>query len=292
MSLICGIDEAGRGPIIGPLVICGLALKEEDQKALIKLQAKDSKLLTKIKREQLFDKVKDISYKYEIIIISPDEIDRAVNNHDGLNLNWLEAHKSAEIINLLKPDKVIVDAPSNNIQKYKDYLLKLIKNKKIDLILEHKADLNYPVVSAASILAKVTRDNEIEKIKKKIKIDFGSGYMSDPKTASFLEKYYEKHSNLFRKSWLPYQNMLNNKFQSKLEDFSKFIEKAENENKKLMDKLKRLEDFGYKFIPTSTEHEQIRMKGLCTITLFKTGKLLVQGKEKDKKSVEKVISDK
>ena len=292
MSLICGIDEAGRGPIIGPLVICGLALKEEDEKALIKLQAKDSKLLTKIKREQLFDKVKDISYKYEIIIISPDEIDRAVNNHDGLNLNWLEAHKSAEIINLLKPDKVIVDAPSNNIQKYKDYLLKLIKNKKIDLILEHKADLNYPVVSAASILAKVTRDNEIEKIKKKIKIDFGSGYMSDPKTASFLEKYYEKHSNLFRKSWLPYQNMLNNKFQSKLEDFSKFIEKAENENKKLMDKLKRLEDFGYKFIPTSTEHEQIRMKGLCTITLFKTGKLLVQGKEKDKKSVEKVISDK
>jgi ribonuclease HII len=290
VNIICGIDEAGRGPIIGPLVMCGIALEEEDEKALVKLQVKDSKLLTKIKREELFDKIKDISYKYEIIIISPDEVDRAVNNHDGLNLNWLEAHKSAEIINLLKADKAIVDAPSNNIQKYKEYLMKLIKNKKTELILEHKADLNYPIVSGASILAKVTRDNEIEKIKKKIKIDFGSGYMSDPKTVPFLEKYYEKHSDLFRKSWLPYQKMANKKFQSKLEDFSQFIEKAENKNKKLLDKLKKLEDFGYKFIPTSTEHEQIRMKGFCTITLYKNGKLLVQGKEEHKKIVQKLLS--
>jgi|TARA_B100001964_G_C14258516_1_gene613853 ribonuclease HII len=290
VNIVCGIDEAGRGPIIGPLVMCGLALKKEDEKALVKLQVKDSKLLTKEKREYLFDKIKDISYKYEIITISPDEVDRAVNGDGGLNLNWLEAHKSAEIINLLKPDRAIVDAPSNNIQKYKDYLMKLIKNKKIDLVLEHKADLNYPVVAAASILAKVTRDAEIEKIKKKIKIDFGSGYMSDPKTASFLEKYYEKHSKLFRKSWRPFKDKINSKFQSKLESFSDFIEKAENKNKKLMDKLKKLEDLGYKFIPTSTEHEQIRMKGLCTITLFKTGKLLVQGKEKDKKSVEKLLN--
>ena len=156
--------------------------------------------------------------------------------------------------------------------------------------MEHKADLNYPIVSAASILAKVTRDAEIEKIKKKIKVDFGSGYMSDPKTVNFLEKYYEKHDYLFRKSWLPYQNILNNKFQSKLEDFSQFIEKVENKNKKLMDKLKKLEDFGYKFVPTSAEHEHVRMKGPCTITLYKSGKLLVQGKEEHKKTVEKLVS--
>ncbi|MDP6599969.1 MAG: ribonuclease HII [Candidatus Woesearchaeota archaeon] len=288
--LICGVDEAGRGPVLGPLVMCGLLVKEEDEKGLVKLKVRDSKLLTKVKRESLFDKIKDISYKYEIIAIYPDEIDHAVNNHDGLNLNKLEARKSAEIINLLKPDKAIVDAPSNNIKSYKQYLFELINNKKIELILEHKADLNYPIVSAASILAKVTRDNEIEKIKKKIKIDFGSGYMSDPKTVNFLEKYYEKYPELFRKSWLPYRDIVNKKFQSKLEDFSQFIEKVEKKHEKITDKLKKLEDFGYKFIPTSTEHEHVRMKGPCTITLYKNGKLLIQGKEEHKKSVEKLIS--
>ena len=290
MSLICGIDEAGRGPVLGPLVMCGLLIKEEDEKQLVRLGVKDSKLLTKKKREFLFDKIKDISYKYEIISIYPNEIDNAVNNHDGLNLNKLEAQKTADIINLLKPDKAIVDAPSNNIKSYKQYLFELIKNKKIELVLEHKADLNYPVVSAASILAKVTRDAEIEKIKKKIKIDFGSGYMTDPKTVKFLEKYYEKYPDLFRKSWFPYQNILNKKFQSKLEDFSQFIEKVEKKNEKIMDKLKKLQDFGYKFVPASTEHEHVRMKGPCTITLYKNGKLLIQGKEEHKKSVEKLIS--
>jgi len=288
--LILGADEAGRGPIIGPLVICGLMVKEEDLKELVKLKVKDSKLLTKIKREQLFDKIKDISYKYEIIVIYPDEIDHAVRNNDGLNLNKLEARKSAEIINLLKPDKAIIDAPSNNIKSYKEYLRGYIKNKNIELILEHKADINYPIVSGASILAKVTRDAEIEKIKKKIKVDFGSGYMSDPKTVDFLEKNYEKYPDIFRKSWIPYQKKINSKFQKKLEAFSDFIEKVEDKNKKLIDKLKKLEDFGYKFIPTSTEHEHVRMKGPCTITLYKSGKLLVQGKEEHKKTVEKMIS--
>ena len=288
--LICGIDEAGRGPIIGPMVLCGLLVKEEDEKNLVRLKVKDSKLLTKKTREFLFDKIKDISYKYEIIEVYPDEIDHAVNNNDGLNLNRLEAVKTADIINLLKPDKAIIDAPSNNIRSYKQYLLNLIKNKKMEIILEHKADINFPIVSAASILAKVTRDSKIEEIKKKIKVDFGSGYMTDPKTIDFLEKYYEKYPDLFRKSWLPYQNILNKKFQKKLEDFSQFIEKVENKNKGIIGKLKKLEDFGYKFIPTSTEHEHVRMKGPCTITLYKSGKLLVQGKEENKKAVKKLLS--
>lgn len=288
--LICGIDEAGRGPVIGPLVMCGLLIRAEAEKELVRLKVKDSKLLTRAKREFLFDKIKDVSYKYELIVIEPDEIDNAVNNQEGLNLNRLEARKSAEIINLLNPDKAIIDTPSNNIKSYKQYLLKYIKNKKIEWVLEHKADLNYPVVSAASILAKVTRDAEIEKIKKKIKIDFGSGYMTDPKTIEFLEKYYEKYPDLFRKSWFPYQDILNKKFQKKLEDFSQFIEKVEKKDEKIIDKLKKLEDFGYKFVPTSTEHEHVRMKGPCTITLYKNGKLLIQGKEEHKKLIEKIIS--
>ena len=220
--------------------MCGLLVKEEDKKKLVKLQVKDSKLLTRERREFLFDKIKDVSSNFEIIKIQPDEIDRAVNNHDGLNLNRLEARKSAQIINNLKPDKAIIDAPSNNIKSYKEYLLGLIKNKKIDLVLEHKADFKYPIVSAASILAKVIRDNEIEKIKKKIRIDFGSGYMTDPKTIDFLEKNYETYPDLFRKSWFPYRDILNKKFQKKLEDFSQFIEEVEKKNEKILHKFNKL----------------------------------------------------
>ena len=271
------------------MVMCGLMVKEEDEKRLVKIKVKDSKLLTAKKREYLFDKIKEISCKYEIIIISPEEIDKAVHGHDGLNLNRLEARKSAEIINQLNPNKVIIDTPSNNIESYKKYLLKLIKNKEIDFVLEHKADYNYPIVSAASILAKVTRDNEIKKIREKIKIDFGSGYMTDPKTIDFLENYYEKFPYLFRKSWLPYKDILNKKFQKKLEDFSQFIEEVESKNEDIIDKLKKLEDFGYRFVPASAEHEHVRMKGPCTITLYKNGKLLIQGKEENKKALEKVL---
>jgi len=287
--LICGVDEAGRGPVIGPLVMCGLMIREEDEKKLVKIQVKDSKLLTKEKRESLFPKIKDISYKYEVIIIEPEEIDKAVNNHDGLNLNKLEANKTAEILNLLNPDKAIIDAPSNNIKSYKQYLSKLIKKKDMEIILEHKADVNFPVVSAASIIAKVTRDNEIERIKKEINVDFGSGYMTDPKTLKFLEKYYEKYGYLFRKSWFPYKDIMSKRFQSKLEDFSQFIEKIDSKNSDIIQKLKMLEDFGYKFIPTSTEHEHVRMKGPCTITLYKNGRLLIQGNEEHKKAIENLL---
>ena len=147
--LVCGIDEAGRGPIVGPMVMCGLLVKEEDEKQLVKLQVKDSKLLTRERREFLFGKIKNVSSDFKIVIIEPEEIDKAVNNHDGLNLNRLEARKSAEIINLLNPNKAIIDTPSNNIRSYKEYLLGYIKNEKIELILEHKADVNYPIVSGA-----------------------------------------------------------------------------------------------------------------------------------------------
>jgi len=291
MKTICGVDEAGRGPLIGPLVMCGVMIKDSDENKLINLKVKDSKLLTKEKREFLFDKVKDVSYKHKVVMANVDEVDRAVNGEDGLNLNWLEAVKTAEIINSLNPDKAIIDAPSNNIEKYKQYLMKLIKNKKIELVLEHKADIKYPVVSAASIIAKVIRDNEISKLKKKIKIDFGSGYPSDPKTIGFLEKYHKKHSEIFRKSWMPYKKITNKKFQRKLGDFSQFIKKVEDNHKDMVEKMKKLEDFEYEFIPTSTDYEHVRMKGPCTITLYKSGKLLIQGKKENKKFVEKILKN-
>src|SRR3989338_3939179 len=184
--LICGIDEAGRGPVIGPMVMCGVLVEESDLPKLKSLGVKDSKLLTKKTREKLFEKIKEIAKSYEIIIVEPKEIDDALES-DSLNLNWLEAHKSAEIINKLKPDKVTVDSPSNNCRAYTIYLKKLL-NCEVELECIHKADLKHVYVGAASVLAKVTRDREMDKIQKKYG-NTGPGYMSNPITQKFLEKH-------------------------------------------------------------------------------------------------------
>ena len=191
-------------------------IKEKDLDKLKELNVKDSKLLTRSQRESIYKKL--ISFvKYKTIITKPKEIDDVLESED-LNLNWFEAIKIAEIINELKPDKVYIDCPSTNIPAYKNYIEKLL-TVKTEIILSHKADLKYPVVGAASIIAKVIRDNEIEKIKKKIGIDFNSGYPSDVITQKFLKKYWKKYPEIFRKSWATYRNVANLSKQRKLGDF-------------------------------------------------------------------------
>lgn len=217
MKIIAGLEEAGRGPIIGPMVLAGVSLEEDDIIKLKEMKVKDSKLLTPKKREELYGKIIAIAKDHKIIIVEPKEIDEALES-DSLNLNWLEAIKFAQIINYLKPDKAIVDCPSPNIRAYKEYLMVYIKDKNIDLICEHKADVNYPIVSASSIIAKVNRDREVEKLKKKYG-DFGSGYLADPKTKKFFEENWEKHPEIFRKTWTPYKDNIKGKNQKKLGEF-------------------------------------------------------------------------
>jgi ribonuclease HII len=219
MTLTCGIDEAGRGPIIGPMVMAGVLVDEIGAQKLKKLGAKDSKLLSPKQREELFPKIKEIVKDFKIAIISPEKIDEAVQSTEGMNLNWLEAKNSALIINHLKPERIVIDCPSTNISDYKNYLLRLLDNKKVDAVVEHKADLHHVECSAASILAKVTRDNEIERLKKGVVEDFGSGYLTDPKTLEFFEKFHNVYPDLFRKSWAPYRKKMEGKNQKNLFDF-------------------------------------------------------------------------
>ena len=222
MVLIVGVDEAGRGPVIGPLVICGILIDEKNTQKLKAIGVKDSKLLTPQQRRSMFEKIKKAVNDYKIIEVSPKEIDAAVESESGMNLNWLEAHKTAELLNILKPDIAYIDCPSTNTSKYKAYLKKLLK-KDIKLVVEHKADINYPSCSAASILAKVTRDKEIEKIKKKIGQDIGSGYPSDPITQEFIRKNYKKYPGIFRKSWATYKALTEAEKQKKLDQFQIYL---------------------------------------------------------------------
>ena len=219
MILVAGVDEAGRGPIVGPLIIAGVLINEEDSARLKTMGAKDSKLLIHKKRIQLSKEILKIAKNHKILVVHPDEIDHAVQGHDGLNLNWLEARKTAEIINYLRPDKAIVDCPSPNIRSYTIYLRKFLNNPNIELVVEHKADKNFYVVSAASIIAKVAREQEVEKIEKKIGQKIGTGYMSNHQCQEFVKKNFDKHPELFRKSWIPYKKQVEEKEQKKLNEY-------------------------------------------------------------------------
>lgn len=215
MVNIVAIDEAGRGPVIGPMVVCGVMMDEKDQFKLKVLGVRDSKLLTVAKRKQLF-KILTKELKYKAIIVEPKEIDNAVFS-DSTNLNWLEADKSVEILNLFKPGRAIIDCPSNNKEAFVEYLKERIHSE-MEIKAEFKADQKYLAVGAASIIAKVIRDEEIEKLKQKYSVNFGSGYPSDPKTQDFIFKNWDKF-DFFRKSWATYVNVKNQKSQKSLGEF-------------------------------------------------------------------------
>jgi len=196
-NYILGIDEAGRGCIIGPMVICGILVEEKDIVKLKEIGVKDSKQLKPDKRERLAKKIKDIAERIVIKRISPKVIDR-------YNLNFLELKNMAKIIEKLNPDIIYFDCPVNQrgIKKYCEELKNLLNKNNVTpkIIGENKADKKYEVVSAASIIAKVERDRIIRNFKKKYG-DFGSGYPSDKKTMEFLRKYYNYCLPIIRTKW-------------------------------------------------------------------------------------------
>jgi len=202
---ILGLDEAGRGCVMGPLVVGGVLIEEKRQSELARLGVKDSKLLSSVRREQLAEKIRQIALDTHIIKLFPAEIDKVVESRRRLHkLNRLEAQTMAKIIEELKPDIAIVDAPDVLTDRYKDHITECLSFS-LQVISEHKADKNHPVVSAASIIAKVERDSSIEALKTKYG-DFGSGYMSDPKTRAFLENLAAKqgeYPHFVRRSWKP-----------------------------------------------------------------------------------------
>ncbi|MEM2557637.1 MAG: ribonuclease HII [Candidatus Bathyarchaeia archaeon] len=200
---LCGIDDAGRGPVIGPLVIAGVLIDEERLPNLIRLGVRDSKTLSPRRREYLAGEILKIVEDYRVVKVPPSEIDRVVEHGRRLNrLNRLEARIMASIIRDLKPDIAYVDASDILPERFRQHIAEELPFT-VKIVSEHKADKTYPIVSAASIVAKVERDREIESLKQ-IYGDFGSGYAADPKTISFLKRWIEEHGSypdFVRKSW-------------------------------------------------------------------------------------------
>lgn len=204
-KLIAGVDEAGRGCIIGPLAVAGVMMKENELHLLNELGVKDSKLLTPNKRENLQKDIIRLAEKYMVVKVTPFEIDRVVESERKLHkLNRLEAQTMAKIIDALKPDMAYVDAADVLEARFGNHIRDELSIK-VTIVSEHKADRTYPIVSAASIIAKVERDHAIALLSKEHG-DFGSGYLTDPKTMIFLRKWLKMHGDypdFVRKSWKP-----------------------------------------------------------------------------------------
>lgn len=203
--LVAGVDDAGRGSIIGPLVIAGVLIDDKDLQRLVQLGVKDSKLLSPNRREALAFEIKRIAKKYSVVKLKPAEIDKIVETGRKLHkLNRLEAQAMAKVIELLKPDIAYIDASDVVEERFKQHVMECLPIK-VEIVSEHKADRKYPVVSAASIIAKVERDREIAELKAKYG-DFGCGYPTDPKTIEFLRhclEIFKGYPEFVRRSWRP-----------------------------------------------------------------------------------------
>ena len=195
---VCGVDEAGRGSMLGPLVVAGITISRSKINLLKKLGVRDSKKLSPVARNRLYKKIIEVVDDYHVIRISPRIIDKSVSNH---SLNHLEAKYMAKIISKLSPSTAFVDSCDVNSKRFGKEISRLTSNTKIRSY--HHADSKFITVSAASILAKVSRDRAITRLSKKY--DIGSGYPSDPKTKVFVKKSIRRNQNLtfLRKSWKP-----------------------------------------------------------------------------------------
>lgn len=212
--VICGVDEAGKGSVLGPMVIAAVGVKSVD--AFSGIPVRDSKQLTPAARDDLYSLIRK-KCRIATIVIEAEEID-AIRQEMSMNACVARAH--AQAIRKIHPDTAYVDACDVNEFRYAKSVRQYLEEP-CEIVSEHHADAKFPVVSAASIIAKVTRDRAIEKLQKKYG-EIGSGYPSDPVTIAYLSRYIDEHRcppPIARKSWKTVSSLLGKKEQSSLSAF-------------------------------------------------------------------------
>ncbi|MCL2296372.1 MAG: ribonuclease HII [Methanomassiliicoccaceae archaeon] len=202
-SMMCGVDEAGRGSVLGPLVV-GVVYSGSDD-ALIEIGVKDSKKLSPKTRERMYDQIADVC-EIGVIVISAAEIDE---KRKSASLNDIELEMFVRACSKIPVSAVYADCPDVNESAFSKEMGRMMKGPEI--IARHKADDIFPIVSAASIIAKVTRDRMIADIQKEFGTDIGSGYPSDVRTMEFIEKWIKDNRcppPYTRCSWEPVRQMM------------------------------------------------------------------------------------
>lgn len=212
--MFCGVDEAGRGSVMGPLVV-GSVFVESD-KDLVDIGVKDSKKLTPKTRERMYDQITSAA-EWEVVIASAKDID---DRRKTMSLNDVELYMFADAVSKHPARRVYADCPDVNEASFSRKLGTLVPGAEI--IAKHKADDSYPVVSAASIVAKVTRDRMIAEIREEFGTNIGSGYPSDHYTMEFIEGWIRRNGKApmhVRCSWEPVRQMLSARANTKLSDW-------------------------------------------------------------------------
>jgi ribonuclease HII len=201
LSIIAGIDEAGRGPVIGPLVICCASCRREDEKNLRKIASKDSKALSPAQRAEAYEKLKGfVTFRW--VEISAKDLNRLMGS---MSLNDIEAKAMADLLKKLGEGDAMIDMPDRYGWTFRKRMERFGVKK---FEAEHKADEKYPIVAAASICAKIVRDHKIDEIRKAT-CDFGSGYPGDAKTIAALKdrKKREVLEPFIRQRWKTLENI-------------------------------------------------------------------------------------
>lgn len=196
---IMGIDEAGRGPVLGPMVYGCLYCARSYQKTLSSLNFADSKTLKEEKREELFENLKsDESIGWAVDVIDPKELSAKMLKKNKINLNEM-SHDSAMglVSRVLNMGVLLTEVYVDTVGDPEKYRIKLSERfPAIKFVVAKKADSLFPVVSGASIVAKVTRDRALrewvlDETADNMHRNFGSGYPGDPGTKAWLE--HHKH---------------------------------------------------------------------------------------------------
>lgn len=205
--MIAGIDEAGKGPVLGPMCVAGLLLDENKLESIARLGVKDSKKLTPKKRETLSVDIKKLADKIFVLEVSPGQIDEL---RKVITMNEIMVMCYVRVLEELKPESAFVDAADVIAERFGENIMKKYSSD-LNITSEHNADEKYPIVSAASILAKVRRDELVRNIEKRTGTEIGSGYPSDQKTIMFLENWVMEHGSLpdfARSSWKTSKNII------------------------------------------------------------------------------------
>ncbi|RLG45453.1 MAG: ribonuclease HII [Thermoproteota archaeon] len=209
--IIAGVDEAGRGAVIGPLVVACVSVRGKYIPKLVSLGVKDSKLLDYDLRFKLANDVRRYAYQIEYKVVDAKTVDKAVYKH---KLNRLELTVMAELLNKVKYDIAVIDSPLRDCAKVVSFLSEKVEGR---VLAFNYADRKFVTVACASIIAKTIRDGLVEALKEKFG-DFGTGYPSDPKTIAFIREHGSEPIPIIRNSWLTVKRLFS--VQKTLLDFT------------------------------------------------------------------------
>ncbi|OUJ19513.1 Ribonuclease HII [Methanonatronarchaeum thermophilum] len=222
--IVVGVDEAGKGPVLGPMVVAAVVVRhgggfKESPSVFRGLGLRDSKKLGRGVRERLECEIKEKAVEYNVVSVSADQIDEL---RRVMTMNDVMVKAFSKVLEPLDFEVALLDAADVNEDRFARNIKKELGSSR-EFHALHGADDAYPIVSAASILAKVERDREIKKLEDRVKMKVGTGYPHDKRTINFIERYLKKNGELppsTRKSWKTAKRLINKQKQSNLGDYN------------------------------------------------------------------------